>query len=165
MTVQETATSGDGTAHSSMILSKVMGYRLRRLHNLFTVRILRWYKDIDLNITPVQAGILLLIDDNRGLMQIDLARLLKVEAPTVNQSLTPLINAGFVTRERSKDDGRAFALHLTPKGQEAVGNVRSGVKENEEVLLAHLSAEERQQLGALLDKAYASAEQVLKEAT
>jgi DNA-binding MarR family transcriptional regulator len=161
MTVSDTVASNDNPAS----LSKVMGYRLRRLHNQFSIRIIRWYQNIDLNITPVQGGILLLIDENPGVMQVSLARLLKVEAPTVYQALSPLVDAGFVERKRSADDGRAFALHLSSQGREAVDNVRSGVKENEEVLLANMSSEERQQLGALLDKAHASAEQALKEET
>jgi DNA-binding MarR family transcriptional regulator len=163
MKAENTATPEDNPALSPGVLSKVMGYRLRRLHNLFSIRIIRWYQNIDLNITPVQALILQLIDENPGLMQVALARLLKVEAPTVYQALSPLVNAGFVERKRSQADGRAFALHLSAKGLEALVNVRAGVQENEEVLLANMSAEERQQLGALLDKAHASAEKVLKD--
>ncbi|MCH5375293.1 MAG: MarR family transcriptional regulator, partial [Planctomycetes bacterium] len=96
--------------------------------------------------------------ENAGLTQIALARLLKVEAPTLQQALTPLIATGLVERTRSKSDGRAFALRLTRKGQETAAVIAAESRRHEADLLSGLTEKERTQLLALLEKALASGE-------
>ena len=139
-------------------LDGLVGYRLRRLQGLFVAHWGRWFRNLDFVATPVQGGILLLIGENAGLTQIALARLLKVEAPTLQQALTPLIATGLVERTRSKSDGRAFALRLTRKGQETAAVIAAESRRHEADLLSGLTEKERTQLLALLEKALASGE-------
>jgi DNA-binding MarR family transcriptional regulator len=143
-------------------LAPFTGYRLRRLQGLFVTHWGRWYRERDIAITPVQGGIVLLIGENAGLTQIALARLLKVEPPTLLQSLTPLVEAGYVARSRSERDGRAFALSLTGKGRDIAGVIAEESRKHEADLLAGLSDQERADLLRLLDKALASGEAALE---
>jgi DNA-binding MarR family transcriptional regulator len=138
-----------------------MGHRLRRLHGLFAGRLGQWYRRIGLNITPVQGGILMVIDENPGLTQVAMARILRVEAPTVYQSLTPLVEDGYIERRPSSQDGRAMELYLSAMGRTALDTVRIAARDNEDRLLNNLTVRERNQLGELLDKALAGAEDIV----
>ena len=156
-------TGEDRTAgETPAALAPFTGYRLRRLQGLFVTHWGRWYRERDIAITPVQGGILLLIGENAGLTQIALARLLKVEPPTLLQSLTPLVEAGYVARLRSARDGRAFALSLTGKGRDIASVIAEESRKHEADLLAGLSDQERADLLRLLDKALASGEAALE---
>jgi DNA-binding MarR family transcriptional regulator len=142
-------------------LAAVAGFRLRRLQGLFVAHWAAWFRELGLAVTPVQGGILLLIDENPGLTQIALARLLRIEPPSLVQALNPLIETGLVERSRAAHDGRAVALHLSRAGREAVETVRRETPAQEADAQSSLSAEERTALLALLDKALASAEEAL----
>jgi DNA-binding MarR family transcriptional regulator len=151
------------TGESRASLDGLVGYRLRRLQGLFVAHWGRWFRDLEIGVTPVQGGILLLIGENAGLTQIALARLLRVEAPTLQQTLTPLLDAGYVARERSKQDGRAFSLSLTDAGAELARVIAAESRRHETDLLSGLSESERDTLLALLEKALASGEGALGE--
>jgi MarR family transcriptional regulator, temperature-dependent positive regulator of motility len=154
---QSTESPGERAAseETGTALDGLIGYRLRRLQGLFVAHWGRWFRDLGIAVTPVQGGILLLIGENPGLTQIALARLLKVEAPTLMQALSPLLEAGMVARRRSHQDGRAFALHLTDLGARASRRIAEESRRHETDLLAHLSEREREALLALLEKALA----------
>jgi len=143
-------------------LAAVAGFRLRRLQGLFVAHCMAWFQKAGLAVTPVQGGILRLIDENPGLTQIALARLLRVEPPSLAQALNPLIEAGHVERYRAVHDGRAVALHLTRTGREAAKVVERETPRQEDDALSALTAEERAQLLSLLDKALASTEAALE---
>jgi DNA-binding MarR family transcriptional regulator len=152
----ETESGSDSTA--PVLLDGVVGIRIRRLQALFSSHWQTWFRTRNLAVTPVQGGVLLLIRRHPGISQIALARRLRIEAPTLLQSLTPLVNQGFVERDRSAEDGRVYELRLTQAGSEAAALVEASTPEHEADLLRNLSIEERQLFLALLDKAIAGAE-------
>lgn len=146
---------------SAANIGTVAGFRLRRLQGLFVAHYMAWMRDHGLAVTPVQGGILLLIEENPGLTQIALARLLRIEPPSLVQALNPLIEAGLVERSRAAHDGRAVALTLSRAGRQAVETVRRETPAQEADALSGLSAEEQRRLLALLEKALASTEAAL----
>jgi DNA-binding MarR family transcriptional regulator len=153
--MSETVEPAEATATS---LAAVAGFRLRRLQGLFAAHYVAWFREAGLGVTPVQGGILLLVDENPGLTQIALARLLRIEPPSLTQALNPLIETGLVERSRAAHDGRAVALSLSPAGRQAVATVRRETPAQEADALSGLSAEERAALLALLDRALVSTE-------
>jgi DNA-binding MarR family transcriptional regulator len=148
-------------APSAASLGGIAGFRLRRLQGLFVTHWGRWFRDLEPPVTPVQGGILLLIEDNPGLSQIALARLMRIEPPSLVQALMPLIRARLVERFRPAGDRRAFALHVSRTGRALAEQVRSGIAAQERDLLAGLSDAERRTFLALLDRALASGEAAL----
>lgn len=145
------------------VLDGVVGIRLRRLHALFVAHWARWFRDQHAPVTPVQGGVLMLIEDNPGITQVALARLMRVEPPTLTQALNPLIGAGLVARSRAAHDRRAYELRLSEDGRAAAETVAAQVLCHEADLLAHLSREEQERLYELLEKAVASAERPMAE--
>lgn len=144
-------------------MAGVTGYRLRRLHAQWIAHWGRWFRRAGLEITPMQGGILLLVDENPGLTQIALARLLRIEPPTLSQALSPLVDLGLIQRYRATGDGRAVALHLSRAGTDAVESARGAIADHEDDLLAGLTDAERAQLISLLDKALASADRAFND--
>lgn len=139
-------------------LARVAGFRLRRLQGQFAAHFVAWFRAAGLDVTPVQGGILLLIDENPGLTQIALARLLRIEPPSLTQALNPLVDAGLVERSRAVHDGRAVALRLSGPGKSAADVVRREMPAQEADALSALTRQERAQFLELLGKALASTE-------
>ncbi|WP_309084675.1 MarR family transcriptional regulator [Chelativorans sp.] len=144
--------------HERNLLENIAGIRIRRLQGLFLAHWQKWFSRRGLKVTPVQGGVLLLIRRYPDLSQNTLARLLRIEAPTLQQTLGPLLEQGFVARRRSQADGRIFELRLSEAGVRAAALVEAETPRHEADLLRNLSAEERALFLALLDKAIAGGE-------
>ncbi len=139
------------------VLDGIVGYRLRRLQTLWNTHWARGIRQLGLEITPMQGGTMMLIAENPGIGHSALARLLEIEAPTLSQTLTPLVDAELVERLRARGDGRAVALRLSHDGRAAVARIAAYRRQHEDELLAGLDQAERRNLMALLNKALASA--------
>lgn len=161
MSQKDREPAGPAGAETSTALKDVIGFRLRRLQNLFQSHWQRSIEDGAISVSQVQGGVLLLIEENPGVSQIALAGLLKIEAPTLLQSLRPLIKKGLVARQRSEADSRAFALSLTPLGQRVAEWVRAWTPAQEADFLLDLGPKERERLLTLLEKAIRSGERAL----
>jgi DNA-binding MarR family transcriptional regulator len=153
----------DADTRSAVLLPGVAGIRIRRLQSLFANHWQAWFRARDLAVTPVQGGVLLLIRQHPGISQIALARRLRIEPPTLLQSLTPLISLGLVERDRSADDGRVYELRLTASGRDAASLVEASTPHHETDLLRSLTPQEREIFLALLDKAISGAEAAIAE--
>jgi DNA-binding MarR family transcriptional regulator len=103
-------------------------------------------------ITPNLIGVLVLIKHFPGISQANLARLSNIERATVGMTITRGITAGFVRRDDASHDARSYALHLTPRGQEMLKQLRQRIPPHEKAVGANLTVEERIQLRRLLDK-------------
>ncbi len=146
----------------AVLLDGVVGIRIRRLQSLFGSHWQNWFRARSLAVTPVQGGVLLLIRRYPGISQIALARRLRIEPPTLVQTLSPLIKHKLVERDRAADDGRVYELRLTQVGLEAATLVETSLPQHEADLLRFLSVEERQAFLELLDKAIAGAETAIE---
>ncbi len=130
----------------------VVGYLLRRAHTLFVAHWQLTFRGAARPITPVQGGMLAVIDARDGLTQAALAKIMNVEGPTLLQSLDRLEQHGYVQRVRRENDRRSYALRLTPLGREVLDAVMAFLPERDAALLTGLSVAERQTLIALLTR-------------
>ncbi len=133
----------DPTDEAPPPLRDLLGFQLRRAHMLFAQHWQLSFRNEPERITPVQGGMLLVIDSHPGLTQAALARLMDVEAPTLLQSVDRLEANGLVQRIRRAGDRRAYALQLTQAGERAVAAVRNFVPHREAELLTDLTTAER----------------------
>lgn len=87
-----------------------------------------------------------------GRRQVDLAAELNLAPPTINKTLTGLIEGGFVTRVRVENDARSTRIFLTDAGNAVRESVEAQWLEIEEEILTKLTEAERLILSELLTK-------------
>lgn len=130
------------------VLDRLVGFALRRaqllLYEDFVASLAAW------NITPPRFSALVIIDHNPNLKLTELARILGVArsgAVTLIDALTAL---GYVVRQDSPTDKRAFRLALTPKGKRALTAITSAVEQHDKRIVSMLNPGEQSQLMELL---------------
>ena len=133
-------------------LSSTTGFLIRRLHVLLSGS---WSADIapsEIRITPVQAGVLVLISENPNVTQSRLLQALDVEPPTLFRSVSQLEDLGLIDKVRSKSDKRVFHINLTDKGRSAVAEVEERMAAREERLSRPIDKQEFEVFTRVLKK-------------
>jgi len=129
------------------LLSGLLGYRLRVAQQ--TV-----FRDFARSIpeaSPGRVGILLLIDANPGVTQSRLAQAVGIDRSTMVGVLHGLQARELIERRRG-EDRRTNGLWLTRTGRALVASLKQRIRIHERRVASHLSAAERAQLLALLEK-------------
>jgi MarR family transcriptional regulator for hemolysin len=96
--------------------------------------------------------ILSALRSDRWSTQLDLARSLGIEGPTLTRHLENLERSGFVRRERSETDRRALRVELTEAGETAHGRMLGAVVAFDQQLRSGLSSEDLVYLEHVLAK-------------
>jgi DNA-binding MarR family transcriptional regulator len=128
-------------------LPGLLGYRLR----LAQQAVFRDFARAIPEASPGRAGILLLIDANAGVTQSRLAQAVGLDRSTLVGVLHTLEARGLVERRRG-EDRRTNGLWLTRAGRTLLGGLKRRIRVHERRVAARLTAAERAQLIALLEK-------------
>ena len=132
------------------VLDDLLGYTLRRAQ-------LAMFASFDeatrgKHLTPPRFTALVVIGANPGLSQSVLGRVLGI-ARSGAMLMTDLLEArGLVERRRRPNDGRAWGLHLTRRGEQFVGTMKRRVLELDFKKARLLTRTERRELLRLLEK-------------
>ena len=129
------------------MLPGLLGYRLR----LAQQALFRDFTATVAELSPGRVGILLLIEANPGVTQSRLAQAVSLERSTMVGVLHTLEARGLVERRRGSDR-RTNGLWLTAEGRSLVSRLKRRIQLHERRVASRLSAEEREQLLALLAK-------------
>src|SRR5436305_5145400 len=128
------------SAESGMLhlgeLSDHLGYALKRAQ-------LRIFEDFlrcvaPLQLTPAQFSVLLLLDQNPGRNQTEIASALGILRPNFVAMLDGLESRELCTRVRSSNDRRSHILMLTDKGRAVLARARKLVTTRHEARLNEL---------------------------
>ena len=128
-------------------LAGLLGYRLR----LAQQAVFRDYASSVGEVSPGRVGILLLVEANPGVTQSRLARAVHLDRSTMVGVIDKLEERALIERRRG-EDRRTNGLWLTPAGRTHVLQLRRRIAAHERRVATHLSAAERAQLLALLEK-------------
>lgn len=96
--------------------------------------------------------VLRLVRDKPGITFTELARLTRFERSATSRILTRLIEAGLVRRVSVEEDGRRFKLTATAKGVRLCARADPLSLELEELMLAPLTARQRSELLAKMER-------------
>lgn len=129
------------------VLPALLGYRLR----LAQQAVFRDFAESVGDVSPGRAGMLLLIEANPGVTQGRLAEAVHLERSTMVGVVDALEERGLIERRRGADR-RTNGLWLTRGGRALVARLRQRIERHERRVAARLSAAERAQLLALLEK-------------
>ncbi len=103
-----------------------------------------------LGLTPAHVGSLRIIAASEGASQQEVATRLGMFPSRLVALVDELQERGLVMRVENARDRRTYSLVLTADGRELLERIGRVAREHQESLLTSLSAEEREQLAALL---------------
>lgn len=129
----------------------IIGYRLRRAQ----LNVFQTFLSVfdSLKLRPAEYSVLVLIADNPGRKQTEIAQVLGIKRANFVTLVHGLEDRKLVERVPSADDKRANALHLTQKGEAFLAEARRVHEELEAEMVARLGGPAaRDQLLALLDR-------------
>ena len=132
------------------VLDDLLGYSLRRAQ-------LAMFASFDeatrgKKLTPPRFTALVVIGANPGLSQSLLGRVLGIARSGAMLMTDLLEERGLVERRRRPNDGRAWGLHLTRRGEQFVGTMKRRVLELDFKKAGLLTRTERRELLRLLEK-------------
>jgi len=99
--------------------------------------------------------VLRLVRDRPATTFTELARLTRIERSATSRVLTRMIRAGLIKRTNSPEDARQFTLSVTPKGERLCAQADPLSLELEALMLAPLSARQRKELLATMERVLA----------
>lgn len=137
-----------GVAQYDATLDGLFGYHLKRAVNVLQLDLKATLKPFNLRMLTYTA--LVLIVDNPGVRQSQLAEAMDVERPNMVVIIDTLESRELIIRDRVPTDRRAYALHATLAGRRLCEKATIAVKDHEERLLHQLSPEARQTMIAAL---------------
>lgn len=137
----------NGTALNPGILPGLLGYRLR----LAQQAVFRDFAASVAELSPGRVGILLLLEANPGVTQSRLAQAVSLDRSTMVGVVDVLEGRKLIERRRG-EDRRTNGLWLTDEGRALVARLKRRIQQHERRVAARLSAQERAQLLALLEK-------------
>ncbi|MDD2926481.1 MarR family winged helix-turn-helix transcriptional regulator [Rhodoferax sp.] len=103
-------------------------------------------------VSGAQAGVLLAVAAKPGASQRAVAQALGQSESGFTTMVSRLVAAELVLRTHDSVDPRAWALTLTPKGEDALVKVKEGLKELNRLIDRALSAQEKENLSKLLSR-------------
>jgi DNA-binding MarR family transcriptional regulator len=129
----------------------IVGYRLRRAQLSVFQKFLAVFDELKLR--PAEYSVLVLIADNPGRKQTEIAEVLGIKRANFVTLVHGLESRGLVEREPSSADKRANALHLTRDGETFLAHARAVHEAMEQDLVDRLGGPAgRDRLLALLDR-------------
>ncbi|HTV78885.1 MAG TPA: MarR family transcriptional regulator [Steroidobacteraceae bacterium] len=128
------------------MLPNLLGYNVRRAH-------MALWRDFNRTVgtSLVRPGIfsmMVLIDENPGIAQIELATQLAIDKATIVGLIRQLQRQGWIDRRDSSIDRRRHELHLTGPGRQQLGILRRAMLEHEQ---RFLNAFTRKELAEFFD--------------
>ncbi len=94
-------------------------------------------------LTPRQYAILAAIEANQGLSQTGLVEKTGIDRSTLADIVRRMLDKGLVQRERTADDARAYAVHLTRKGTNMLKKMRPFADEVDRQIVDAIPADQR----------------------
>jgi DNA-binding MarR family transcriptional regulator len=131
-------------------LEQHLGYALRRAQVAAFDAFHRATSGV--GITPPRFTALVILRANPGITQSTLGDVLGTARSGAMLLTDWLEGRGLAERRHRRDDGRAWGLYLTPKGERALGGLRRRVRTQDQRFAARLAKAERRTLLRLLEK-------------
>lgn len=113
------------------------------------------YLDRELKPLHVRAGqipILRFLGVRDGISQERIGRFFHLDKGTIAKAVRPLMNAGYVTRKRNPQDGRAYQIFLTRKGRDIIPDLKRTMTGWADILTAGFEDEEKKMAWSLLSR-------------
>lgn len=148
-----------GIAAERLILERFLPYRLSILSNRISRAIAARYARA-FNLTIPEWRVIAVLGHRPGLTAKEVAEATEMDKVAVSRAVAKLVAARRVSANVHDDDGRAISLSLTAHGEALHARIAPIALETERHLLAGLSAGERAQFDALIDRLLVAAHEL-----
>jgi DNA-binding MarR family transcriptional regulator len=135
-------------------LANMTGYALRRAQLAVFDDLIATFAELDLR--PAQYSVLVLLGEQPGLKQSDVAAALGIQRANFVVLFDGLERRGLAQRSAAPNDRRSYALYLTGEGERVLARAKELETELEGRLDARLGPGGREQLLALLGRIVAA---------
>lgn len=122
-------------------LTEVVSHLLRRAHFRAESMFMQAFQDEDL--TPRQKALLIIVCQNPGATQNQLAETIALDRNSLTEMIGRLVAKGYLQRKQSAADRRAYSITITQAGLDLLERVLPRDKEVEEAIMAVLPDEYR----------------------
>lgn len=126
---------------SDTTLRGFTGYGMKRAFNAIQADVNAALAPLGLRMVTFSA--LVIVVDNPGLRQSQLAEALSIERPNLVLLVDDLERRGLITRDRAPDDGRAYALTATAQGRALYARALKAVRAHDDKMTRALSDTQR----------------------
>ncbi len=99
-----------------MIIEDRLIFLISKVYQKLITNLQRAFSDACLEVTPIQAMVLFLLQKKDGSSLTELSQGLMLENPTVTGLIDRLEKLGYVKRSDHPNDRRVYLIHLTKKG-------------------------------------------------
>ncbi|MCW4386027.1 MarR family winged helix-turn-helix transcriptional regulator [Salinibacterium sp. SYSU T00001] len=128
-------------------LSESTGFLVRRVQHLHSQL---WLHGGDSDVSPVQFGVLSLLETNPGVDQRELGDILELDRSTVTEIVTRMERRNYLKRTRDDADRRRKILTLTDQGRRLLVELRPHANKVAAAFVGHLRQADREELNRLL---------------
>jgi len=109
----------------------------------------------EIGITARQFMVLSVVDSLEDPSQTALCEISGIDRSTLADIVRRLVSRGLLSRRRTRQDARMYAVRITPEGKEVLQRAMPIAAKVDEALVVALSAEERELFEACLQKVVA----------
>ena len=139
------------TGNQAIINNSVSGYQIELTAKLVRQTFKRALREAGAGVTIHQWVLLNQLSMQDGISQLDLARAVHKDAPTVTRIIDLLEDHGLIRRGADADDRRKFLIHLTGAGKKVVAQVAPLVAQFRKQMFAGISKSDLRQFQKTLD--------------
>jgi len=132
------------------VLDELLGYALRRAQVGMFLAFHAATRGLD--ITPPRFTALVIVGANPGIGQSALGKVLGIARSGAMMLTDWMEERGLVERRRRPNDGRAWGVHLTARGEKVLASMKRRVNAEDRKRAGVLDARERRELLRLLNK-------------
>ena len=118
----------------------------------------------NLGITARQYVVLSVVDGLDDPSQTILCEVSGIDRSTLADIVRRLVSRGLLTRRRTRNDARMYAVRITPEGKSVLEKAGPIAQEVDAAVLTSLSASERETFNNLLEKVVSQADAVNEQA-
>ncbi|QUL57476.1 MarR family transcriptional regulator [Paenibacillus tritici] len=129
-----------------------LGFLLGSTHRRISGGFARALKPYD--ITPEQWSVLLMICDQSGINQKEVAAAAAKDQPTTARIVELLLKKGFISKSTNPEDRRAFQLYATEEGRSLIVNTLELEQQTINTAVAGLNPQQLEDLRSMLEQIY-----------
>lgn len=143
-------------APDTPVLDRFLSYRLHQVSKI-TDRVSSDAYATELGLAVGEGRCLAAVGHFAPLSVVELAARANLHKGPASRAAQALVERGLVSKHASATDGRGVVLSLTPAGRKLWTRVMALIERRNEEIFGCLSASERKQFGAMLDRLVAHA--------